>query len=73
MTNYLFPINENRVNKPCIFFGILVMFAALFIFIAAFLIPNYRQITTDPFLVMFSIGLVLFVIGLIPGMVHRKY
>ena len=72
MSKYL-QINEERVNRPCIFFGALVMFAAIFIFVAAFLIPTYHQITTNPFLIMFSIGLGLFVVGLLPGMVHRKY
>src|SRR3990172_6167295 len=41
MSKYL-QINEDRVNRPCIFFGALVMFAAIFIFVAAYLIPTYH-------------------------------
>lgn len=61
--------NEQKTIKPCVFFGALIMFAALFVFLLAWsgLVVNYKQFTPNEFLIEFSIGAVLFIIGVVPG------
>ena len=71
-------INEEKTIKPCVFFGALIMLANIFITTIVYLANSvnaqqwfYPNMVNDNFLILGSIGTILLVIGLAPGI--KKY
>lgn len=62
MTLYL---NEEKTIKPAVFIGAFLTFAAILIFSMA-IVMRYG-VTTEPFLIVFGVGVTVFLIGFLPG------